>query len=205
MYKRKACERDAYGNYIIRDLEIKAKQQLGLLAWLIIGLLGLLSLIVAAFAIRRALAPRFAKNHQFAFKTTNPQAKNFTFPIGQEYAQGNALEVSKARNNFIRHFVLYNQNYVKHLKVYGPLDTLWNGVPKYVNTNFEQYDNIIEKIVITPRAGGKLHVKIHYVNHNDAETILACNDFIVTPWIIPNATDITINYGQTATPNDGNN
>lgn len=205
LYKRKACERDAYGNYIIRDLEIKAKQQLGLLAWLIIGLLGLLSLIIAAFAIRRALAPMFAKNHQFAFKTTNPQAKNFTFPIGQEYTQGNALEVSKARNNFIRHFVLYNQNYVKHLKVYGPLDTLWNGVPKYVNTNFEQYDNIIEKIVITPRAGSKLHVKIHYVNHNDAETILASNGFIVTPWIIPNATDITINYGQTATPNDGNN
>ena len=167
--------------------------------------MGLLSLIIAAFAIRWALAPRFAKNHQFAFKTTNPQAKNFTFPIGQEYAQGNALEVSKARNNFIRHFVLYNQNYVKHLKVYGPLDTLWNGVPKYVNTNFEQYDNIIEKIVITPRAGGKLHVKIHYVNHNNAETILVCNDFIVTPWIIPNATDIAINYGQTATPNDGNN
>lgn len=205
LYKRKACARDAHGNYIIRELEIKAKQQLGLLAWLFIGLLGLFSLIVAAFAIRRALAPRFAKNHQFAFKTTNPQAKNFTFPIGQEYAQGNALEVSKARNNFIRHFVLYNQNYVKHFRVYGPLDTLWNGVPKYVNTNFEQYDNIIEKIVITPRVGAKLHVKIHYVNHNDEETILESNGFKVTSWIIPNATDITINYGQTATPNDGNN
>lgn len=205
LYKRKPCGRDVNGHYVIKEIEIRAKKQLGLLAWLLIGLMSLLALIIVAFVIRDAMAPRFAKNHQFAFKTTNPQAMNFTFHVGQQYAQGNALEVSKANNEFIRHFILYNPIHGHQFKKYGPLNLLWNGEPKYVSTNFGQFGNVIDKIVVTPLFGRKIHVEVYYISGENEEIILRSNDFLVDTWIIPNATDVMINYGQTAAANDGNN